>query len=431
MPGRASLGRPGARAREPRPADAYGEGRRVWEPGSPLAGGAAPARAGERVRAAPCPGRGAGSRPRAEDTTRPVGDPLPLPRAYLRGRRCGQGIVQQLHLQLLRRRRCRGGRRFGHVALDHWRRVPGSRCQKPGTAARARAPQRRAMRPAARGAIRARAGLLRPAPAPATGAKGAGTGVAGRGRGRRQGGGASGREKVAATIALLPRGAGVSSDGTGPAPPAPAPRGAAPQAPGRAGTSRLPRAPFMGITIVAAAGGARLCPGPPRRRGSWARAKLPAPQGRGYPDPVQTFKAGPAPVPRQAPSPPAPARSVARGARGQRSTAFLLGFWGCSSHVSQCPESKGRGERGPVCILKGPARVRAGVGDVFGPSAKTPENSARQGQMVKGQPLLRQHNPGAFPTVRPEVQVPSKTPSCATLWYPCQGLPTSGLEAEI
>lgn len=35
----------------------------------------------------------------------------------------GSRVLQQLHLDLLRHRRRRCGRRLGHVALDHWRKV--------------------------------------------------------------------------------------------------------------------------------------------------------------------------------------------------------------------------------------------------------------------------------------------------------------------
>lgn len=55
------------------------------------------------------------------------------PPPYLRCRR-GQGVVQQLHRHLLRR----AGRRFGHVALDHWRKAGQSRAPRRGRGGQSR-----------------------------------------------------------------------------------------------------------------------------------------------------------------------------------------------------------------------------------------------------------------------------------------------------
>lgn len=104
--------------------------------------------------------------PSAEPTPRAAPRPLPAaspgsrsqrcPRAappppYLRCRR-GQGVVQQLHRHLLRR----AGRRFGHVALDHWREAGQSRAPRRGRGGQSRGGAAR--RPSAPGHAGERAG---------------------------------------------------------------------------------------------------------------------------------------------------------------------------------------------------------------------------------------------------------------------------------
>lgn len=131
---------------------------------------------------------------------------LPPPR-YLRCRRGGQRVVQQLHLYLLRR----AGRRFRHVALDHWRgeRAAGGRAPQRGRAVPSRAGA--AGRPSTPGHAGGGGGWADAgggAALPAAGGERAaqrsarGRGTAAAGRGGRAGGGAWGRGKVTASISL-------------------------------------------------------------------------------------------------------------------------------------------------------------------------------------------------------------------------------------